>query len=290
MNVQDLLERLRDVRQGASEYLQGGSPMDAVVGNTVGPVADVWQSNKPLQEKLLRTGGAAAEVLAKPLAMAATYSPEAEAAKFPWLSKRQIDALRNRYAYGMNPDKGKAVLAKVRPSEFVAATSPNEYTTAQLVDQAGRFDPYRFAATDTPDLMLTEKMGTLREHEGRHRMLGYAASSGSDEPLPVVMRSAYDQGAMSDELKKIGNRKVQGQKFDRFKGRGKNLKIGDVEPITYGNANLDSMEHHVNVPLKDVGIALKPEGPGFTEADMLAYLRRPIPFGKIPPPIPRVPE
>lgn len=50
------------------------------VGNVVGPAVDLWSSDAPLQEKLLRSAGAVAETVGSVPSQLLAYSPEAEAA------------------------------------------------------------------------------------------------------------------------------------------------------------------------------------------------------------------
>lgn len=53
------------------------------IGNTLGDIVGPWQTDKPTQEKMLRSGAGLAGLFTKPIASLATYSPEAQAALLP---------------------------------------------------------------------------------------------------------------------------------------------------------------------------------------------------------------
>jgi hypothetical protein len=46
-------------------------------------------------------------------------------------------------------------------------------------------------------------------------------------------------------------------------------------------------QQEVDIPLKNVGVLMKPEGRNVTEDDVRAFARGRVPYGKIPPPKPR---
>lgn len=221
--------------------------------------------------------------LAPLAALAATYSKDAEAARFPWMSPQRIKALVDKYAY-VKGDKSKGALTMLKPETFLTATTETPLDQRYIASEAGRFDPYKFAnQSQFPYLRIdpAARRPEIYGHEGRHRI---SASSMDSRPRPIVLD--HYEGRFPGLWPELEGMSSKGQSIDGL-GQGKRFRFGEVTPITYENEEaLSKYLFDIDVPLSQVGISLKPEGPGFPREDIEAY-RRSIPLGKIPPPQPR---
>jgi hypothetical protein len=217
----------------------------------------------------------------------ATYSPEALAAKFAWMTPERIKQLLHMSGYTMDGQKAKSALTLMKPSEMVKSTTPDQALRDKITKEAGRYDPYRQQSNNQRlYLEMDPFTGEVVEHEGRHRLSALLKASGSDTPVPLELRMPYDGKASIDKWSELQGRKMKGQRFDGEKRRSSPVTVNEVTPLAYDTPEEELMKYvrEVDVPLKNVGINLKPEGPGFTDAEMTAYLYDSIPYGKVPPP------
>lgn len=216
----------------------------------------------------------------------ASYSPEAEAARFPWMTMSKIRQLLNDSAYTMDGQRAKSALTMVRPSEMVGATTTGAEHRAKILQEAGRYDPYRQQTSGSAYLEVDPVKGQFMEHEGRHRMTGAKEASGSDAPLPYEISLPNGRAASINEMKALEGRRIKGQKYSGEK-IGSPVTLREITPLAYDTPEEELLKYvrDIDVPLKNVGINLKPQGPGFTDYDKSAY-HNPVPYGKIPPPEP----
>jgi hypothetical protein len=205
-----------------------------------------------------------------------------QAAEFPLLNDERLNRLLHDSSYTMRPDRAKMGLTKVNPQEFVnSTTSPGGYPTAQdIAQEAGRFDPYKFIDEGQHPYLSLGTMPAIDGHEGRHRL---AALANYTDQVPVLVQQQGAPGLYPDRFKALANRTYEGQ-FPKSAP----LQVGDVSPLAYATSpeELDQYLASVNVPLKDIGVSLKPVGPGWSWEEQKAY-RNSIPFGRIPPPLPK---
>lgn len=224
----------------------------------------------PLKDLLVRrgTGNQAADV--------------AEA-RFPVMNEARLDRLLGDSGYSMN-DKAKYGLTTVDPKTFLGATTtPIGYSsTARINQEAGRFDPFKFMnESQHPYLDLSlDPVPLIEGHEGRHRLASLAQFA---DRVPIVAKQTGSPGLRPDKFSEMANRTYGGQ-FPR----SEDIPIGDITPLSYSTpyADLEKYLTNVDVPLKDIGISLKPVGPNVPREDLKAY-RQSIPKGKIPPPKPK---
>jgi hypothetical protein len=187
-------------------------------------------------------------------------------------------------SYGNNLQKSMAGVTHLSPSEFLEATLP---AGSQYVEKrSGKVDPFKLERSGLPELNFDNAGNTLSGHESRHR-LSALRKAGIDEPLPVRVTRGYG-GQMDDKLRELSGKTFAGQDFGPSTGQGLPITLRDVEPLSWGNRDtILPMQRQVDIPLKNVGVLMKPEGAGVTEADLMAYGRGRVPYGKIPPPKPR---
>ena len=222
----------------------------------------------PLKDLLVRrgTGNQAADV---------------SEARFPVMDKTRLNQLLGDSGYTMN-DKAKQGLAMVNPEDFVNSTViPRGYPSAMdIKNEAGRFDPYKFANEPQYPRLQLGTFPQIEGHEGRHRM---AALAPHTNKVPMIVEQPGSPGLYPDKFSTLSNKSYNGQ----FEGSSP-VSVGDIDPLSYSTpyADLEKYLTSVDVPLKDLGISLKPVGPNVAREDLRAY-RQPIPKGKIPPPKPK---
>jgi len=222
----------------------------------------------PLKDLLIRRGtGSSASDVAE--------------ARFPILGEQRLNQLLGDSGYSMN-DKAKQGLTYVNPKNFVSATTPARgYPTAQdIQNEAGRFDPYKFSSERQYPLLELGTFPTVEGHEGRHRMSALAPYA---DRVPVVVQQPNSPGLYPYKYATLSNKTYGGQ----FEGSSP-LSVGNIDPLSYSTPYDELAKYltDVNIPLKDIGITLKPVGSNIGRDDLRAY-RNPIPKGKIPPPIPK---
>ena len=216
--------------------------------------------------------------------MLSSYSPDAEAAKFPWLTEDKLHRLISQFGYAMGPERSKGAVGFIRPSEMLKATIPpgerNAATGEDVARRAGLMDPFKFAnESQHPFLNLGDTVGgdfaEIMGHEGRARMTSLLNAAG-DAKVPIVLRG-YSPPHAPDAWRDIHT--VAGERPGGYGPAGDSLAIGNVEPLTYQNEdNLRDFISQPDVPLSQWGITLKPQGPGFSKADEARYfdaIRRP---------------
>jgi hypothetical protein len=213
----------------------------------------------------------------------ALYPEDAEAARFPWMSPERLKRLVQEFYLPKSEGKTQGALTMMRPSTFLTATTQGSGHEAWLAQQAGKFDPYKFQnEPEFPrlDIDPSSQRPEFYQHEGRHRMA--ASSRLDDRKRPVVLRT-YGV-ADPEEWADLQGFRSRGQHIDGL-GQGKRFRVGEVTPLNELE-DLSKYLFDINVPLRQVGVSLKPEGPGFTPEDLEAFHEY-IPFGRIPPPVPR---
>lgn len=229
--------------------------------------------------KLARLGG---------LALAGmSYAPEAAAAKFPWLTPETIAKWLRRSAYTMDDSKAKSALTKISTDKFLNTTTPSAEVKEIIAKEAGRYDPYKQQQwMQNIFLSVDPKTSQVLQHEGRHRLSGLERATGKPQEVPIELSAEYGGKLQDTEWRKMANKRLKGQDFDTRIGAP--VDIGNVTPLAYGTAPEELAKYvaNVEVPLKNVGIMLKPEGPGFSKYDKEAYNHGYIPYGKIPAPQP----
>lgn len=187
-------------------------------------------------------------------------------------------------SYGNNLQKAMAAVTHLRPSEFLDATVP---AGSQYIEKrSGKVDPFKLERSGLPELNFDNAGSTLTGHESRHR-LSALRKAGVDIPLPVRVTRGYG-GQMDDKFRELSGKTFAGQNFGPNTGQGLPVVLRGVEPLSWGNRDkIIPMQQQVDIPLTNVGVLMKPEGMGVTEADLMAYGRGRVPYGKIPPPKPR---
>lgn len=184
----------------------------------------------------------------------------------------------------MDGQKAKSALTMMRPSEMIGATAPGQELKQSILEEAGRYDPYRQQQhIQDAYLAIDPRARKTLEHESRHRMSALQRATGRDDPVALEIRSGRDGKLQSEEWKKLEGKKIRGQAFNTV---GDPYTLRELTPLAYDTPEEELLRYvqSVDVPLKNVAINLKPEGPGFTPEDITAYQYNSVPYGKIPPP------
>ena len=214
---------------------------------------------------------------------AASYAPDAEAAKFAWMSPARLKALMGEFGYASGK-KSNGALTKMTPEQYLRATTANDRHLMEIAQEAGKYDPYRMQnQRQFPFLEVDPNRPEIYGHEGRHRM---AASFQDQEPRYVILRDT--QGAPLEKWRELSNKKLGGQPFYEMSNpaKGEDIPLGEVIPLEYG-LNPKDFQQYLDIPLKQVAINLKPVGKNVHPDDLTAYSRGTVPYGKIPPPTER---
>lgn len=199
--------------------------------------------------------------------------------KLPSVEKQ---LLHDRYTN--NNAKTMSGLAQLTPSQFLAATVPagSDY----IESRSGKVDPYKLFSSGLPDLITNATVDKLIGHESRHR-LSALRKAGVDEPVPVRVSKNFRSGLREDEVAAMSNALLRGQDYGKH-GAGSPLDLGEIIPMSWNNRDrVLATQKEVDIPLKNVGVLMRPEGPQVTEADIKAFQRGYVPYGKINPPKPR---
>jgi hypothetical protein len=220
---------------------------------------------------------------------ALAYSKDADAAKFPWLSPERIKQLLARSSYAEDGQKAKSALTMVKPTEMIKTTTTSQSTRDKIAEEAGKFDPYQQQRWKQDSyLAINPRAKKVSQHESRHRLSALARATGRDDPVPIELRAGVaGKGISSKEWEKLSNRPIKGQTY--IMDEGDPISFSEITPLAQDTPwdELLKYAHTVDVPLKNVAIRLKPEGPGFHKYDIESFeLGGSIPYGKIPPPKP----
>jgi hypothetical protein len=265
-------ERERDTRLQQSVMTQPYAP---VVPDHMRPGGHALETPLLAPDDLIGSGLGkfAAKALTAPMLLGAT---------FPLMSRPRLDRLLEESAYSMN-DKAKMGLAAMTPRQFLASTTPSAEAQEQIIKEAGRFDPFKFNNQQQhPFVNLDHPFDEVVGHEGRHRLASLIPYT-DDVPVGVYAEKGMP-GKNPDVWDTISGRRHSGQDFGSL-GRGMPLRTGEITPLSYATdpEELAKMLRTVDVPLKDIGISLKPEGTFATPENIRAF-NRSIPRGPIPRP------
>ena len=135
------------------------------VGNLVGPPAELWSGNKPLPEKLLRSGAAVADLAAPVKALLMGYSGDAEAA----FRDGATSSISRNLIKALTEFKDEVMLNAARTTAEV----PREFRAGKVADDlvlqalANKLSTKELSKYGTPDFVLDRFLRSTKERNGK---------------------------------------------------------------------------------------------------------------------------
>lgn len=150
-----------------------------------------------------------------------------------WTDKR-IDSLIDEYGY--IDGRTKAYAARIRPSDFVYSTTPDEKYAREIYDEAGQLDIEELTGESQTPFLYVETSGDnwqIVGHEGRHRMAAMDAAGITDAPVVLVM---YKNGYRAPDMyAPETSHDLEGQNFPSYEtaGQGAYSTVRKLTPLSY---------------------------------------------------------
>jgi hypothetical protein len=155
-----------------------------------------------------------------------------------WTASR-VKWLLNAYAYEIEPSKTKAFAVYVDPNDFINATTTPS-SLSQLEKEVGKLDQNRLLNESQPIFLQGNLSGfqtefSIKQHEGRHRMIALRNAGITQVPIVIEIQSAMTLDYLDDLI-------IRGQSFES--GAGKNFKAQYLTPISleYKDSLVDEFE------------------------------------------------